>query len=149
VSLCDAARMQSERVDGHASRHNAVQFSSTRRRVISSRNDRQWICTFTCIPLHFHAINSHSFPFRSLSLFSNSHEIPTWLFPFSSHSQRERKCAECRYNWHSAGSLGRPLPMLTCKYIFQLKYTEAILSNSTRKLLCFEITNVRIAVSQK
>ena len=29
---------------------------------------------------------------------------------------------------------------------FQIKYTEAILSNSTRKLLWFEITNKLIAV---
>jgi len=41
----------------------------------------------------------------------------------------------CRYNWHDAGSLGWPFPMLKYKYIFQIKYTEAILSNSTRKLL--------------
>jgi len=30
-------------------------------------------------------------------------------------------------------------------YIFQIKYTEAILSNSTRKLLWFEITKMLIA----
>jgi len=42
---------------------------------------------------------------------------------------RERKCAAkvCRYNWHSAGSLGWPFPVLKYKYIFQIKYTEAIL----------------------
>ena len=33
-----------------------------------------------------------------------------------------------RYNWHSAGSLGWPFPMLKYKYILQIKYTEAILS---------------------
>ena len=39
-------------------------------------------------------------------------------------------------NWHSAGSLGWPFPMLKYKYIFQTKkYTEAMLSNSTWKLL--------------
>ena len=38
----------------------------------------------------------------------------------------------CRYNWHSAGSPGWPFPMLNKKYIFQIKYTEAISSNSTR-----------------
>jgi len=27
-----------------------------------------------------------------------------------------------RYNWHSAGSLGRPLPMLKYKYLSQIKY---------------------------
>jgi len=31
-------------------------------------------------------------------------------------------------------------------YFFQIKYTETILSNSTRKLLCFEITELLIAV---
>jgi len=30
--------------------------------------------------------------------------------------------------------------------LFQIKYTEAILSNSTRKLLWFEITKMLIAV---
>ena len=44
-----------------------------------------------------------------------------------------------RYNWLSAGSLGWPFPMLKYKYIFRMKYTEAILSNSTLKLLRFEI----------
>jgi len=32
----------------------------------------------------------------------------------------------CRYNWHSAGSLDRPFPMPKYKYIFQIKYMEAI-----------------------
>jgi len=36
--------------------------------------------------------------------------------------------------------------MLKYKYIYQIKYTEAILSSSTRKLLWFEITKMRIAV---
>ena len=47
-----------------------------------------------------------------------------------------------RYNSHSAGSLGWP-------YIFQTKYTEAILSNSTRRPLWFEITETLIAVQEK
>ena len=51
----------------------------------------------------------------------------------------------CRYNWHSAGSLGRSFPMLKYKYIFQIRYTVAILSNSTRKMLWFEITKMLIA----
>jgi len=38
------------------------------------------------------------------------------------------------------------LIMLKYKYIFQIKYTEAILSNSTRKLLWFEISKTPIAV---
>ena len=45
----------------------------------------------------------------------------------------------CRYSWHSAGSLGWPFPTLKYKYILEIKYTEPILSNSTRKLLWFEI----------
>jgi len=32
--------------------------------------------------------------------------------------------------------------MLKYKYIFQIKYTEAVLSNSTRKVLWFEITKM-------
>ena len=39
--------------------------------------------------------------------------------------------------------------MLKYKYIFQTKYTEAILSNSTRKLLWFEISKMLIAVLKK
>ena len=52
----------------------------------------------------------------------------------------------CRYSWHSAGSRGWPFPMLEYKYIFQAKYPKAILSNSTRKLSWFEITEMMIAV---
>jgi len=56
----------------------------------------------------------------------------------------------CRYNCNSAGSLGWPFPMLKYKYVFlQIKYTEAILSNSTRKLLRFEISKMLIAVLEK
>jgi len=33
-------------------------------------------------------------------------------------------------------------------YIFQIKYTEAVLSNSTRKLLWFETTEMAIAVKK-
>jgi len=51
-----------------------------------------------------------------------------------------------RYNWHSAGSVGWPFPMLKYEYIFQIKYTEAILSNSARKLSLSEITKTLIAV---
>ena len=52
----------------------------------------------------------------------------------------------CRYNWHSAGYLVCAFPMLKYRYNFQIKYTESILSNSTRKLLWFEITEMLIAV---
>ena len=46
------------------------------------------------------------------------------IFDFA-HPCKERKYADRAYNWHSAGSLGWPFPMLKCKYIFQIKYTEA------------------------
>jgi len=36
--------------------------------------------------------------------------------------------------------------MLKYKYIFEIKYTKAISSNSTRKLLWFEIRKMLIAV---
>ena len=42
--------------------------------------------------------------------------------------------------------MGWPFPTLKYKYIIQIKYTEAILLNSTRKLLRFEITKMLIAV---
>jgi len=55
----------------------------------------------------------------------------------------------CRYNCHSAGFLSWPFPLQKYQYIFQIKYTEAILSNSTRKLLWFEITKILMAVLEK
>ena len=51
-----------------------------------------------------------------------------------------------RYNWHSAGSLGWPFPLLKYRYIVQIKYTGAISLNSTGKLLLFEISKMLIAV---
>ena len=57
---------------------------------------------------------------------------------FTGRLIRERKSADT-VGTDSAGSLGWPFPMLKYKYIFQIKYTEATLSNSTRKLLWFEI----------
>ena len=53
----------------------------------------------------------------------------------------------CRYIWHSAGSLGWPIPML--KYKNNTFFTEAISSNSTRKLLSFEIIRMPIAGLKK
>jgi len=53
----------------------------------------------------------------------------------------------CRYNWHSAGSIGWPFPVLKYKYIFaQTKCMVAILSNSTQKQLWFAISRILIAV---
>jgi len=41
-----------------------------------------------------------------------------------------------------------PFPTLKYKYISEIKNTEAILSNSTRKLLWFEITKTLIALKK-
>jgi len=49
----------------------------------------------------------------------------------------------CRYNWHSAGPPGLAIFNAKNKYIFQTNCTEAILSNRTRKLLCFKISWLR------
>jgi len=51
----------------------------------------------------------------------------------------------CRYNWHSADSLGWPFPVLKDEYVFRTKYTEPILSNSTWRLLRFEISKMMIS----
>jgi len=40
----------------------------------------------------------------------------------------------CRYNWHSAVTVGWPFPI----YFSNKIYTKQFLSNSTRKWLCFE-----------
>ena len=40
--------------------------------------------------------------------------------------------------------MGWLFPMLKYKYIFQIKYTEAILSNGTRKLLWLETNKMLI-----
>ena len=58
----------------------------------------------------------------------------------------ERKC---RYNWHRASSLWWPFPMLKSKYIFQIKYTEAILSISTRKLLSLWFGSTKMLITVK
>jgi len=49
-------------------------------------------------------------------------------------------------NWHNAGSLGWPFSVLKYKKKFQINYTEAILTNSTRKQLWFKITKLLTAV---
>jgi len=54
----------------------------------------------------------------------------------------------CRYKWHSADSPGWPFSVLKYKYIFEIKYTETNLLNSTRKLLWFEITKMLTAVKK-
>jgi len=68
-----------------------------------------------------------------------------WLQPDAT-TQKVQGTKVRRYNWHSAGFLGWPFPMLKYLYIFQIKYTEAILSNSTRKLLWFEVSKMPTAV---
>jgi len=48
--------------------------------------------------------------------------------------------AQCRFPGLAVSSIKMSI------YFFQIKYMEAILSNSTRKLLSFEITKMLIAV---
>jgi len=50
----------------------------------------------------------------------------------------------------TTGTVLVPFPILKEKYIFQIKQddTEAVLSNSTEKLLGFEITNMLNAVKK-
>jgi len=45
--------------------------------------------------------------------------------------------------------VGWPFPTLKYENTFQIKYTDAILSNSTRKLLWSEITGMLIAVFER
>ena len=47
-------------------------------------------------------------------------------------SHRERKCAD---TIDTAVFLGWPFQMLKYQYIFQIRYTEAVLPNITRKLM--------------
>jgi len=76
--------------------------------------------------------------------------IALWILMLAEHARDNYAAAQgtkmCRYSWHSAGSSGWPFPMLKYKYILEIKYKEAILSNSTRKLLRFEIRKMTIAV---
>jgi len=51
----------------------------------------------------------------------------------------------CQYNWHSAGSLGWPFPMLKYKYIFQIKNMEAIFFTQHSETVWFEINKMLIA----
>ena len=59
----------------------------------------------------------------------------------------DRQTDRPRYHRHTACSFpGLTIPTLEYKYIFRIKYTETILSNSTQKVLRLEITEKRIAV---
>jgi len=64
-------------------------------------------------------------------------------------SYRERKCADTTGTvlvpWAAAISNAK---ILGPNIFFQIKYTEEILSNSTRKLLWFEISKMLIAVKK-
>jgi len=57
-----------------------------------------------------------------------------------------------RCSWHSAGLLDwsfDSFSVIKYSYMLQIKYTEASLSNNTRKLLWCEITKMLIAVEKK
>ena len=64
----------------------------------------------------------------------------------ASNKYWKRKCADAFSTVLVPWADQWPFPMLKHKYIFSHKYTEAILSNSTRKLLWFEITKMPMTV---
>jgi len=49
----------------------------------------------------------------------------------------------CRYNWHSAGSLGWPFSVLKYKYILKIKYTETVYQTALGNCYGLEITKMR------
>jgi len=62
-------------------------------------------------------------------------------------TQTDHTICEAIGNDKCADTIGTVLvPRAKIKYIFQIKYTEAILSNRTWKISWFEITKVLIAV---
>ena len=55
----------------------------------------------------------------------------------------------CRYNWHSAGSLGCPFPMLKYKYIFlKQNIRKQFYQTALGKLIWFEIFKMQITVEK-
>ena len=52
----------------------------------------------------------------------------------------------CRYNWHSAGSLGWPFPVLKYKYIFSNKIYGSNFIKQQSGTVRFEIAKMLIAV---
>ena len=104
---------------------------------------------FVLIPTSFLWIwdwNGTEIPTAALALGDTASRIYTRAL-CCRHSQcyRERKRAE------TIGTVlvPWPFPVLKYKYILQIKNSEAILSDSTRKLLWFEITKMLIAVHKK
>jgi len=77
----------------------------------------------------------------------HTHGSPAYMYMTRRCSCYEKEGTKvCRYNWHSACSMRWPFPVLKYKYIFQIKYTEAISSNRARKLLWFENSKMLIAL---
>jgi len=75
-----------------------------------------------------------------VGLFCESMHRPIGRHRRSKHKQPP---ASLSMTWHFIAWL---FPVANGAYIFQIKYTEAVLPNSTRKLLWFEITKMLIAV---
>jgi len=83
-------------------------------------------------------------------------EVPTALALGDTASRIYTRALCCRHSQcyrerKRADTIGTvlvpwPFPVLKYKYILQIKNSEAILSDSTRKLLWFEITKMLIAV---
>ena len=101
----------------------------------------QLIAVLHCSLLHV-ALELHNFDFCGFL-------VPPLVVKQICNESKQPGRKVCRHNLYSAGSLGWPFPMLKYKYIVQTKYSETILSNSTRKLLWFEISKMMTAVKNK
>ena len=55
----------------------------------------------------------------------------------------------CRYNWHSAGSLGWPFPMLKYKYTLRIKYTEVIYQTTIGNCYRLKLPNADCSLKDK
>jgi len=92
-----------------------------------------------------HARQRHEVDWLQFPAYSSQTAVQFTSCAVKQAFNRERKCVDTIGTVLIPWAGRRPFPMLQHKYIFQVKYTEAILSNCTRKLLWFEITEMLIA----
>jgi len=116
----------------------AIQQAASAARLSSTRRRRILASTKILVSLSAHVRDKAWSVARNISKLS-SDAVVCWLADYIGTKL-------CRYNSHSAGSVCWPFPILKYKYIFQIKYTKAIVPNSTRKLLWFVISKMLIAV---
>ena len=92
-----------------------------------------------------HARQRHEVDWLQFPAYSSQTAVQFTSSAVKQAFNRERKCVDTIGTVLVPWAGRRPFPMLQHKYIFQVKSTEAILSNCTRKLLWFEITEMMIA----